>query len=284
MLTWLFGGGGHATGVVLLVLVNVLAFGYGVALIKLARFEGMSDETARKAVWLLALAPPAFVLVMGYTEALAGLLGDHHVLRAAQREDGGSLPSRGCSRGCAGRRARCLLVPALIEIWRSRGRAGPWVPRVAALLAPVVGAVAYLSYIAIKFGDFWQPLSVQQHPQLHGKLTNPITVIHRAISGAGDHELGNDAARAVAGALPAAADPDGAPAARVVHRLERARPGLDARRQQPRLGGALLLERVPVRAGGGVAARPAAVARVLAVSSALLIVYASFAFLQFFVP
>ena len=28
----------------------------------------------RKAVWLLAVAPPAFVLVMGYTEALAGLL------------------------------------------------------------------------------------------------------------------------------------------------------------------------------------------------------------------
>ena len=73
-LTWLFGCGGHATGVVLLVLVNVLAFGYGVAFIRLARFEGMSEETARKAVWLLALAPPAFVMVMGYTEALAGLL------------------------------------------------------------------------------------------------------------------------------------------------------------------------------------------------------------------
>ncbi len=139
MLTWLFGGGGHATGVVLLVLVNVLAFGYGVALIKLARFEGMSDETARRAVWLLALAPPAFVLVMGYTEALAGLLAiiifyglrsGKLVARGRRRAALGAVPAaRGAARWCrrssrSGDRARSLV---------------PWMPRMAALIAPVVG-------------------------------------------------------------------------------------------------------------------------------------------------
>src|SRR5487761_2510527 len=83
----------------------------------------------------------------------------------------------------------------------------------------------------------------------------------------GDLRRGRPQARqrvacAVAGALPAAADPDGAAAARVVHRLERARAALDPRRQQPRVGRALLLERVPVRSGGGITAElAAAVAR-----------------------
>ena len=36
---------------------------------ELARGEGRSDAVARRAVWIVYLAPPAFVLVMGYAEA-----------------------------------------------------------------------------------------------------------------------------------------------------------------------------------------------------------------------
>jgi hypothetical protein len=284
MLTWLFGGGGHATGVVLLVLVNVLAFGYGVALIKLARFEGMSDETARRAVWLLALAPPAFVLVMGYTEALAGLLAiiTFYGLRSGKWW---LAAVAGLLSGLCRPPGALLAVPALIEIWRTRAVAGSWVPRVAALVAPVVGAVAYLSYIAIKFGDFWQPLSVQQNPQLHGKFTNPITVLHRAISGAGDHKLGNalhvpwlvlfllllipmarrlPASYTVWSALALVSTLAGSNLASVERYCWSAFPFV-------LVSASLLRVRSLWRAA-------------LAITSALLIVYASFAFLQFFVP
>ena len=284
MLTWLFGGGGHATGVVLLILVNILAFGYGVAFIKLARFEGMSQEMARRAVWLLALAPPAFVLVMGYTEALAGLLAiiTFYGLRSGRWW---LAAVAGLLSGLCRPPGALLVVPALIEIWRTRSAPGPWVPRLAALLAPLAGAVAYLTYVAIRFGDFFQPLSVQQNPQLHGKLTNPLTVIHRAISGAGDHKLGNalhvpwlvlfllllipmarrlPASYTVWSALALLSTLAGSNLASVERYCWSAFPFV--------LVAASLLSSRQLWRG------------VFAVSSALLIVYASFAFLQFFVP
>jgi hypothetical protein len=283
-LTWFFGLGGHAAGVVLLVLVNLLAFFYGVAFIRLARFEGMSEETARKAVWLLALAPPAFVMVMGYTEALAGLLAviTFYGIRSGRWW---VAAVAGLLSGLCRPPGILLMAPIFIEVWRSRGSAQPWLPRIAALIAPALGAIAYLSYIGIRFGNFFQPLSVQQRPQLHGKLTDPITVIHRAISGAGEHELGTTlhlpwlllfllllipmarrlpASYTVWSALALVSTLAGSNLASVERYCWSAFPFV--------LVAASLLTSRPVWRG------------VLAVSSALLMVYASFAFLQFFVP
>ena len=109
----------------------------------------MSDETARRAVWLLALAPPAFVLVMGYTEALAGLLAviTFYGLRSGRWW---LAAVAGLLSGLCRPPGALLVVPALIEIWRTRAQPGPWVPRLAALVAPLAGAVAYLSYIAVR--------------------------------------------------------------------------------------------------------------------------------------
>lgn len=284
MLTWLFGLGGHAAGVVLLVLVNVLAFVYGVALIRLARFEGMPDETARKAVWLLALAPPAFVLVMGYTEALAGLLAVivFYGLRSGRWW---LAAAAGFLSGLCRPPGALLLAPALIEVWRSRGTPGPWLPRLSAVVAPLAGAVAYLAYIGIRFGDPLQPLTVQQHPQLHGPLISPITLIHRAISGAGRHQLGTTLhlpwlllflallivmARRMAAsytvwcALTFLSTLAGSNLASVERYCWSAFPFV--------LVGASLLGYRPVWRG------------VLSVSAALLLVYSLFTFLQFFVP
>ena len=284
MLTWLFGLGGHATGVVLLVLVNVIAFGYGIALIRLARFEGMSVETARRAVWLLALAPPAFVLVMGYTEALAGLLAI--IVFYGIRSGRWWLAAvAGLLSGLCRPPGVLLMLPVFIEVWRTRASAQPWLPRIGALLAPAVGAVAYLSYIGIRFGDPLQPLSVQQRAQLHGPLTNPITLIHRALSGAGDHKLGTTlhvpwlllfllllipmarrlpASYTAWSALALVSTLAGSNLASVERYCWSAFPFV--------LVAASLLTSRPLWRG------------VFAVSSALLVVYASFAFLQFFVP
>ncbi|MCW2547736.1 MAG: hypothetical protein JWN96_2196 [Mycobacterium sp.] len=283
MLTWLFGLGGHATGVVLIVLVNVLAFFYGVALIRLARFEGMSEETARKAVWVLALAPPAFVMVMGYTEALAGLLAVivFYGIRSGRwwLAAGAGLLSGLCRPPGA-----LLLVPAAIEVWRSRAVVAPWVPRIAAVIAPVLGAVAYLSYVGIRFGDPLQPLSVQQNKQLHGPLISPITLIHRALT-AGRHEVGTTlhlpwlvlfvvllvimarrlpASYTAWSALALVSTLAGSNLASVERYCWSAFPFV--------LVAASLLGSRPVWRG------------VLAVSSALLVVYALMGFLTFFVP
>ncbi len=283
-LTWLFGLGGHAAGVVLLVLVNLFAFGYGVAFIRLARFEGMSDETARRAVWLLALAPPAFVMVMGYTEALAGLLAviTFYGIRS-QRWWVAAVA--GLLSGLCRPPGILLMAPIFIEVWRSRRSAQSWLPRIAAIVAPAVGAIAYLSYIGIRFGNFFQPLSVQQRPQLHGKLTDPITVIHRAISGAGTHQLGTTlhlpwlllfllllipmarrlpASYTVWSALALVSTLAGSNLASVERYCWSAFPFI--------LIVASLITRRPVWRG------------ILAVSAALMMVYASFAFLMFFVP
>ncbi|WP_083749661.1 mannosyltransferase family protein [Frankia sp. CcI49] len=73
LFTALPGAGGHA-GAVLLVLVNLIAVAFALVLVGVARAEGFDDDTTRRVIWIGALAPPAFVLVMGYAEALAGLL------------------------------------------------------------------------------------------------------------------------------------------------------------------------------------------------------------------
>jgi len=64
-------------GIVLLVLSNGPALGVGALVSRLVRTEGGDDGLARLCATLIALAPPAFVLVMGYTEAIAmcALLG-----------------------------------------------------------------------------------------------------------------------------------------------------------------------------------------------------------------
>ncbi|WP_346434321.1 mannosyltransferase family protein, partial [Candidatus Protofrankia californiensis] len=73
--TVLPGLGGHTgTGVALVVLVNLIAFAFVTALARLARHEGFDPAAVSRVIWLASLAPPAFVLVMGYTEALWGLL------------------------------------------------------------------------------------------------------------------------------------------------------------------------------------------------------------------
>ena len=149
----------------------------------------------------------------------------------------------------------------------------------------MLGGVAFLTYIGIRFGDFFQPLSVQQNPQLHGKLISPITLIHRAISGAGNHQLGTtlhlpwlllfllllipmarrfSSSYTLWSGLALVSTLAGSNLASVERYCWSAFPFV--------LVAASLLASRPVWRA------------VLAVSSALLIVYASFAFLRFFVP
>src|SRR4029077_15621661 len=62
--------GGRAD-VALVAVVEVSALVLGALVHRLVLLEGRDERTARRAAWLVALFPSAFVLVLGYAEALA---------------------------------------------------------------------------------------------------------------------------------------------------------------------------------------------------------------------
>ena len=61
-------------GIASLVITNAASLLLGVGIYALVRSEFQDTVVARRAVWLIMLAPPAFVFVMGYSEALLVLL------------------------------------------------------------------------------------------------------------------------------------------------------------------------------------------------------------------
>jgi Gpi18-like mannosyltransferase len=167
-------GLGRGAGPVLLVLINLLAIAYPIALLILIKVEKWDLDLGIRSVWLLALAPPAFVLVMGYTEALAGLLsvGMFIALRTGRWKAAAVL---GVLAGLCRPPGVLLAVPALIEALRAP-RSRP-LARAAAVLGPAVGAGLYFAYMGIRFGNPLQPLQIQQANRLHGPLTNPISTL-----------------------------------------------------------------------------------------------------------
>ena len=138
-------------------------------LYRLVRWERGDRSLAVRSVWLLALAPPAFVFVMGYTDATAVALAIAvmYLLRkqrwwwvcglvvvagfAAQSAiicSGFRLWSRHCvASGCAVARA---------------------IGRIAAVGAAPVGTLVYLTWVGSRFGDFAQPFIEQTSAHLRG--------------------------------------------------------------------------------------------------------------------
>lgn len=183
-------------GAAILVIVNTCALAATMAGYALAKFELGDAATARRVCWLLALAPPAFVLVMGYSEAVLILLaiGCFFCLRTQRWWWAGVF---GFLAGTA-RPIGCLLVvPALVEVVRHHrlGRTGPRLGtrlagRVLAVAAPVLGTLAYLSWVQVEFGEFFTPLKVQEQSSFHG-LADPVTtLIHNTSALLHGHHVG----------------------------------------------------------------------------------------------
>jgi hypothetical protein len=171
------GLGGHS-GLVLLALVNIAALAFAFALVRLARVEGLDDAATDRLIWLAAFAPPAFVLVMGYAEALAGLLAVLVFLGARTRRwELAALA--GLLVGLCRPLGLLLVVPVAIEAARGLRRHPPEAPptrlvgiasvgvgelarRVAAVLAPLAGAGIYLAWSAATVGDGFAPFTLQR--------------------------------------------------------------------------------------------------------------------------
>jgi hypothetical protein len=186
---------GINAGVAVVLVANLFALAAGYAVRALVLEVRDDDDLARRAVWLAYLAPPAFVLVMGYAEALfmtasaVTLLGLHRRrwLLAALAALVASLTRP---------LGVLLAVPALVEAIRTRDRAA-----VAPVVAPVGGTLAYLGWAAERTHEYWYPLRVQQDPTRRGGWLDPFRAVGHAVSElfSGDHlSAGVHAAAAVA--------------------------------------------------------------------------------------
>ncbi len=185
---------GVSTGVSLLLVANVGALLYAALLHRLARDEGMDDAAAARAVWLMALAPPAFVLVMGYAEAVYGALAVAF-LAALRRGSWWPAAAVGALAGTCRPLGVVLVAVAVVEAARSLpGTPGrEVVGRLAAVLGPAVGTGAYLTYIGVRTGQPLLPFTVQSDPDFRGEIVgNPFSVAYDLLRGAlGGESIGS---------------------------------------------------------------------------------------------
>jgi hypothetical protein len=168
--------GGRAD-VAVLVIVETSALVLGALVHHLVLTEGRDPSAARRATWLMALFPSAFVLVLGYAEApaLAFAVGAFLALRARRWWWAAGL----CLLAALTRPLGVLLVvPAAVEAGRLVRARGPLRPGVAAaVLGAPVGLAVFLTWSWRRYGDFWLPVRVQTEATHRGSVVNPFTAI-----------------------------------------------------------------------------------------------------------
>ncbi len=190
---------GLGVGPALVVISNLAALGAMAALLVLVRRDFGDPQLARRTVWLLALAPSAYALVLGYADA-ALLTCSVVTMLGARAGRWWWAAGAGLLAGAVRPVGVLLVVPVLIEVIQSRRTAssGPGrttsgrAARGAAVVAPLVGMGVYLAWVSAHFGDFWLPFRVQQQNGHRGPITAPITAMwHSAVSVVHGHHLGS---------------------------------------------------------------------------------------------
>jgi hypothetical protein len=175
----------------IVIVANACAFALGFVVYHLVWFERGDERLARRAVWFLFLVPPAYVLVMAYSEATFMLLATI-VLYASRRSHWWIAAAAGVLAGLTRPIGLLLMVPVLVEAVQNRRNlvARDIVARGAAVLAPFVGCFIYLSWAANRTSQFFEPLRTQEDPTRRGPLRFPVTnVIDVARDFAsGDHD------------------------------------------------------------------------------------------------
>jgi hypothetical protein len=169
---------GASAGFGVVFVANASALALGFALHALVMQERHDRELARRAVWLVYLAPPAFVLVMGYAEATfmtfaaLTLIG----LRARRWWVAAIF---GLLAGLTRPVGALLAVPAAVEGWQQRDAKA-----IAPAVAPVAGLLAYLAWAVHRTHDFWYPLRAQEDPTRRGHWVDPVRAVSHNV-----HEL-----------------------------------------------------------------------------------------------
>ena len=171
---------GMTAGVSVIIVANLASLAAFVVLYQLVVFELGDKACARRAVWLLALAPPAFVLVMGYSDSLLLLTSLGAFLGFRQRRYGLAIGAAFLA-GLCRPVGMLLAIPAAIEVganWFSlsgRERA----IAVCTVLAAPAGAAAYLGWAQEVVGSFLLPLREQLSISHRGTVTDPLVTFAR---------------------------------------------------------------------------------------------------------
>jgi hypothetical protein len=173
---------GPRIGVVLV--ANLAALAAGALLVLLVRREGFDPAVARRSAWLVALAPSAFVFVLGYAEATFLVLAVGIFLAARD----GRWPvviGLGLLAGLCRPSGFVVAVPIAIEVirlWRGAS-VGRRLAGLAATVSSFVGGATYLVWVDRQYGDALLPYRVQTRSNLKGAFTNPVTSITDAVEG-----------------------------------------------------------------------------------------------------
>ena len=164
------------TGLALILIVNAAALATGVLLHRLVREQSGDRALATRCAWLIALLPPAAVLVLGYAEAVALALVIA-AFAALRNERWWQAALLGVALGLCRPTGMLLAIPAAIEVargWRGgRDRLG----RIAAVIGAPAGTAAYLAWVEWQHGDWNLPLRLQNSADLRAGWEDPFSAV-----------------------------------------------------------------------------------------------------------
>ncbi len=179
---------GLSTGAAVVVVANVSTFGATALLVLLVRRETGDEALARRTIWLLSLAPPAFTFVMGYAEGplLLLVVGCFVALRWPGGPRWWWVAAFGYFAAFTRPLGVLVALAVAVELVRSwvqaRARDRAWAT--AALAAPLAGMGTFLAWSKARFGDALLPLKVQTQAGHHGGLSDPFITLAHDVSGA----------------------------------------------------------------------------------------------------
>ena len=176
----LFPAIGDHPGLAVLLVTNISALALGALVHRLSMEETGDEGLARRAAWIVALVPSAFVLVWGYAEALSGALAVSTFI-AVRRQRWWWAALFGVLGGLARPLGVLVAVPVAVEALRGLRSAGVGglVRRGVAVAAPALGTGLYLAWVGVRYGDALLPFTVQQRSDLRGDFANPLAVLGR---------------------------------------------------------------------------------------------------------
>lgn len=161
--------------IALVVAANLLALLAGMLMHRLALQETDDAEASRQVVRVFSLFPSAFVLVLGYSEALFLTLGIGFVLCARAR-NWWATALLGFGAGLTRPVGALLALPAAVRAARSDPRSpAAWL----AVVSAPLGTLCFLGWAERTQGGWRVPIEPQT--ELRGSSVEPITRIIRAL-------------------------------------------------------------------------------------------------------
>ncbi len=168
----------------IVVVANVVSLLFFLRLYGFVHRETKFDSAiAARAVWIAALAPPAFIFVMGYAESLF-LLCAVSALDAARRGRWLRVAPWAFAAGLTRPPGTLLAIPIAIEAllaWRAAGYSfAPkrrLVAQLVATAAAPAGMLSFLWWARRSTKTFFEPLRIHERTNLRGGTENPISSV-----------------------------------------------------------------------------------------------------------